>query len=502
MNKDKKIIIAGGGPAGLTAAYELSKRGIKSLVYERDDFLGGISRTAVYKGNRMDIGGHRFFSKSDVVMDFWSEILPTQDENNNPETMDSVMLKRSRLSRILWMRKLFNYPLSFSPETFLKLGLIRTFLIGMSYLRAVFFPIKNEKNLEEFFINRFGKKLYRQFFKDYTEKVWGVPCSEISSSWGAQRIKGVSIRKAILHALKPKDKSGDISQKDVETSLIDTFLYPKFGPGQMWETVAKKASESGAEVKLNEEISSVVIENNKVVSLEIKDASGNMRTESCDYLYSSMPIKELVNRIKGVEVPQSVKDVANGLMYRDFMTVGVLCSKINIKSDKMENGITKDNWIYVQESDVNVGRLQIFNNWSPYLVSDKTKIWMGLEYFCQEGDKLWSMPEGEMIELAKNELLKCGIISDKQDVIDAVLIRTKKAYPAYFGTYSDFDVVRKWLDSIENLYCIGRNGQHRYNNMDHSMLSAIEAVKLMASNSINKDSIWNVNSEESYHESK
>ncbi len=497
----KNIIIAGGGPAGLTAALELSKKSQKVDLFERENFYGGISRTAVYKGNRIDIGGHRFFSKSDTVMQWWADILPYQSEELSPDKTDLVMLERSRLSRILWMRKLFNYPLSFSAETFLKLGLFRTFLIGLSYMRALAFPIKNEQNLEEFFINRFGKKLYLQFFKDYTEKVWGVSCREISASWGAQRIKGISIRKAIAHALKPKKKSADISQKDVETSLIDRFLYPKFGPGQMWETVALRAEENGAKLNLNTEVEKIYIKDNKVVSVDIKNEDGSIENKPCDYFMSTMPIKELVDKMVVDDMPSEVKEVATNLLYRDFITVGLLCNRINIKSDKMENNITKDNWIYIQESDVKVGRLQIFNNWSPYLVKDKTKAWIGLEYFCQEGDELWDMPEDKMKEMAKAEMESCNVLA-RDNVEDAVVIKTKKAYPAYFGSYNKFEVVREYLDKIENLYCIGRNGQHRYNNMDHSMLSAIEAVKNILENNPKKDNIWSVNSEEEYHESK
>ena len=496
----KKVVIAGAGPAGLTAAYEIKSPNIN--VFERENFIGGISRTAVYKGNHIDIGGHRFFSKNDDVMNWWNAVLPFQTEALNPDKTDLIMLKRSRLSRILWMRKLFDYPLTLSPKTILNLGIFRTFLLGLSYLKVMVFPPKKVENLEDFFISRFGKRLYLQFFKDYTEKVWGVKCSEISSAWGAQRIKGISIKKAIMHALSKKKKQKDIYQKDVETSLIDSFLYPKYGPGQLWERVAELCEDKGVQISKSAEIVGINVKDSKIVSADIKYADGTVKTFECDEFVSSMPIKELISRIKGIDIPKNVIEIAEGLTYRDFITVGVLCNKINIKSDKMQNGLTKDNWIYIQESDVKVGRLQIFNNWSPYLVSDRNKVWMGLEYFCQEGDDMWNMPDNQMVKMAKEEMRKCAI-ADPEDVVDAVVIRTKKAYPAYFGTYSRFGEIREFLDGIENLYCIGRNGQHRYNNMDHSMLSAMEAANIINGNNISdKSSIWNINTEENYHESK
>ncbi len=499
----KNIIIVGAGPAGLTAAYELSKnKDFNITVVERDIQVGGISKTVNYKNNRIDIGGHRFFSKSDVVMDWWKEMLPIQDGNNNPDEIDEVMLLRSRKSRILWMRKLFDYPLKLSLKTIFQLGLWRVFLIGTSYLMALAHPIRPEENLEQFFINRFGKRLYKQFFKDYTEKVWGVPCSQISAAWGAQRVKGISITKALIHAFKSlfsRSKTKDVSQKNVETSLIESFLYPKFGPGQLWETVAKKCENQGVKIELNSEVEEIFCENGNVVSVKVRSNDGSIKGLECDYFLSSIPIKELIQKLQGVEIPQEVETISNGLCYRDFITVGLLCDCLNLK--ETNNKLIKDNWIYIQESDVKVGRLQIFNNWSPYMVSDKSKVWIGLEYFCQEGDELWTMPDTDFINLAKSEMQLCNVI-DKDNVSDATVIRIQKAYPAYFGTYSNFDKVRRFLDTIKNLYCIGRNGQHRYNNMDHSMLSAIEAVKNINSNISDKSNIWAVNTEETYHETK
>ena len=444
-----KIIVVGAGPAGLTAAYEIGSKNV--TIFEKESFVGGISRTAEYKGNRIDIGGHRFFSKSDAVMDWWNKILPFQEDGENADDTELIMLKRSRLSRILWMRKLFDYPLSLSPKTILNLG---------------------------------GK------------------CSEIDASWGAQRIKGVSIKKAIIHALFGRRKKGGIRRKNVETSLIDEFLYPKFGPGQLWERVAELCVRKGVRLEMRADVDEIYVENGRVAGVRVRREDGSLERFDCDALVSSMPIRELFSKLRCADIPKDIADIANGLLYRDFRTVGVWCNKILLNSEKMQNGITKDNWIYIQEPDVKVGRLQIFNNWSPYLVKDKGRIWIGLEYFCQEGDEMWEMSDSEMIETARRELQKCAV-ANPENVLDAVVIKTKKAYPAYFGTYGKFGEVRNFLDKIENLYCVGRNGQHRYNNMDHSMLSAMEAAKIInCGGSLSKDAVWNVNAEESYHESK
>jgi len=504
MHNKKRVVIAGGGPAGLTAASEVIKNAdFEASVFEKSDILGGISRTVNYKGNRIDIGGHRFFSKSDEVMSWWLNVLPMESQSHPAAKFDEVMLRRSRKSRILWMRKLFDYPLKFSADTFKKLGLTRAFLMGVSYAKAMVFQIKPENNLEEFFINRFGRRLYLRFFKDYTEKVWGVPCNKISADWGAQRVKGFSITKAVLHAVRKMfdRKPKDISQKDVETSLIEEFMYPKFGPGLLWETVGKSVLARGGKIEMQSEVVKINCEAGRVKSLTVKDQDGALKDVECDYFVSSMPIVELVAKLDGIEVPQNVKQICDGLLYRDFITVGLLCSDMNLKSDIDPKKIVEDNWIYIQESDVKVGRLQIFNNWSPYMVADSKLVWMGLEYFCNEGDEIWSMTDDALKVLAEKEMLSCGVIG-QNSVKDSVVIRIQKAYPAYFGRYKEFPEVRAFLDKIENLFCVGRNGQHRYNNMDHSMLSAIEAVKNMHSGSTSKDNVWSVNTQEEYHESK
>jgi protoporphyrinogen oxidase len=368
------------------------------------------------------------------------------------------------------------------------------------------FPIREEKTLEDFLINRFGKTLYLTFFKDYTEKVWGVPCHEISAEWGAQRIKGLSILKAIQHAITSKfKKPHDIHQKKTETSLIEKFLYPKFGPGQVWEEVARIIESKGGQVIKNKKAIAFAFEENKrLKETTFQDTvTGETMTLSGDYFFSTMPIKNLVEAM-GSSVPENVKRVSSGLMYRDFITVGLLLNKLKIKNRtgiQTLNDLVPDNWIYIQERDVKIGRLQIFNNWSPYMVNDPNTVWIGLEYFCNEGDPLWEMQDDAFIQFAIDELCKIDII-EKQEVIDHTIIRMPKAYPAYFGTYNELSVVRAFTDSIENLFLVGRNGMHKYNNQDHSMLTAITAVENIIHGVKEKDNLWSINTEEDYHEEK
>ena len=520
----KTAVIIGAGPAGLTAAYELLKTtDIKPIILEESEFIGGISRTAVYKGNRMDIGGHRFFSKNDTVMDWWTNILklqgaPSIDDKTinriprlakngpDPEKEDKVMLVRSRLSRILYRRRLFDYPVTLNFSTIKNLGFISILKIGLSYLKVCILPKRKENSLEDFMINRFGSELYKTFFKDYTEKVWGVPCNKISAEWGSQRIKGLSVTKTILHALKsllPK-KETSIRQKNTETSLIGEFLYPKLGPGELWETVAEEIKKMGGEILLNAKAIHLEQSENKISALTYTQ-NGEEKQISANYFLSSMPIKDLIRSLNNV--PEEISEIANGLVYRDFMTVGLLLDSIEIKNpakkDSKESKLkfVADNWIYVQESDVKLGRIQIFNNWSPYLVKDQSKVWIGLEYFVNENDSMWNMHDKDFIDFAIRELEKIHV-AQKSAVLDSVLIRVKKTYPAYFGSYNEFPKVRNFLDNFENLFVMGRNGMHKYNNMDHSMLAAMEVVKCIKENSSDKTMIWNVNTEEDYHEKK
>jgi len=523
----KTAIIIGAGPGGLTAAYELlEKSEVIPHIYEKDRIVGGISRTITYKGNRMDIGGHRFFSKSDTVMDWWQNLMPMQSrpskddllmkrdvilnksrQSADPEKTDDVLLSRTRLSRIYYLRSFFDYPVSLSLKTLVNLGPLRVIKIGFSYLKTCLLPKRKEKNLEDFFINRFGKELYKTFFKDYTEKVWGVPCTEIDPEWGAQRIKGLSIMKAVKHAFGSlfKGKRKKIDQKDVETSLIGHFLYPKLGPGQLWEKVAEIVKNKGGELTMGQEVVKILTDGKSVTGVEVRDSSsGKVSSHKGDYFISTMPVKELIESLDA-DIPEDVRRIARGLRYRDFITVGVLAGKLKINNESKSLGFKHrllDNWIYIQERDVKIGRLQIFNNWSPYMVKDyENTMWLGLEYFADEGDELWNMKKEDFFDFAVSELVKIGIL-DKDDVIDGTVEKVEKAYPSYFGTYSEFATLRNFLDGFTNLYLIGRNGMHRYNNQDHSMLTAIRAVEDIASGSTDKSKIWDVNAEKEYHENK
>ena len=511
MKMKKRAVIIGAGPAGLTAAYELVTKGGNGweiVVLEETANIGGISRTAVHGSCRIDIGGHRFFSKSQEVNDLWAKLMPVQGSPSkddlllnrechveaggpDPEKVDRVMLRRHRVSRIYYLRHFFDYPISVKPATFLAMGLVRTWKAGWSYLYSMCFK-RPEKSLEDFYINRFGRVLYSMFFEDYTEKLWGVHPSKISPEWGAQRVKGLSLMKAILNVFLPKGGKK-------ETSLIEEFIYPKKGPGQLWETLADDLRARGVEIRME----------TRVVGLDAKDGAivgvrtSTGETIAADAVFSSMPVKDLVAAC--ADVPADVARIAAGLPYRDFITVGLLVDRLAIRNKtqfKTVNDIVPDTWIYVQERDVRMGRIQIFNNWSSYMVDDVTKhVWIGLEYFCAEGDKMWTMDDQAFTDFAVGELRQIGVLAPETPVLDSVRLRVKKAYPAYFGTYAEFGKVRSWLDGFKNLYCIGRNGQHRYNNMDHSMLCGVEAARALLSGS-GKEAVWNVNTEEEYHESK
>jgi protoporphyrinogen oxidase len=523
MNPERAIVI-GAGPAGLTAAYELlSRTSIKPIVLEKSGCLGGICRTVNYKGNRIDMGGHRFFSKSDRVMQWWLRMLPLQAVGTDsaairyhgneralppgaagpdPATEDRVMLLRPRKSRCYYLRRFFDYPITLSTDTLRKLGVWRACRIGASYTRSALFPLKEETTLEQFFINRFGAELYKTFFKAYTEKVWGVPCGQIGAEWGAQRMHGLSIRAALRHALKKAFRGGDsgLAQKDTETSLIERFLYPKFGPGQMWEEAARRIQEMGGQILTGYTADRLITEGWKIKSVEATSAvTGLKETFEGDYFFSTAPIRELM-RSFDVPPPPNVLEVSDGLVYRDFITVGLL-----VRSLKIHNGTERgrklidDNWIYIQEPDVRLGRLQIFNNWSPFLVADPSHVWLGLEYFCNTSDRIWNLSDEQMAALAIEELVGIGIV-DAAEVLDSTVLRMEKTYPAYFGTYHRFSEIRGHVDRYENLFLIGRNGMHRYNNQDHSMLTAMIAVDNIIAGDTDKNKLWEVNTEMDYHE--
>lgn len=524
--KEKNILIIGAGPAGLSAAHRLLSNNQNKknendtkyniLILEADTQVGGISKTVEHNGYRMDLGGHRFFSKNQEVNDFWNEIMPLQGEPSyddiingrklelnpngpNPQLENNVFLKRQRVSRIFYKRKFFDYPVSLKYSTLKNMGFLSTIKVGCGYLKSCVSK-KDESNLENFYINRFGKPLYSMFFEDYTEKLWGRHPNNISADWGAQRVKGLSI-KALLKNMMPKSKK---KKQEQETSLIEEFIYPKYGPGQFWEKVASEIEEMGGTIKYNCEVIKIIQENGKISTIVFKDENGNKKEVHADYFMSSMPLKDLVVNMN--DVPQNINNIASKLPYRDFVTVGVLVDQLKLKNNNKKihtiNHLIPDCWLYIQEPDVKMGRVQVFNNWSPYLLHDISNVWISTEYFCNEGDDFWNMTDEEASDFVIKELIKTGIISDEKDVKDTHRVKVKKAYPAYFDTYSNIDEVINYLNTINNLYCIGRNGQHRYNNMDHSMLTGFYAADDIINNLNNKDKIWNVNAEKEYHESK
>lgn len=514
--RKQKVIIIGAGPAGLTAAYELKQKSsnYEVTILEASDRIGGISQTITYDGNRMDIGGHRFFSKDQQVVQWWKNILPIQGAaayddkvlsrekplvpgGPDPETEDRVMLIRDRVSRIYFDKKFFDYPISLSAGTIKALGFSRTLTAGFSYLGSLIRKLP-ETSLENFYVNRFGRTLYSMFFEGYTEKLWGIHPRDISADWGAQRVKGLSIG-AVLKDLF--SKIFHIEKKDVETSLIEQFYYPKYGPGQLWELVADETVKMGAEIRMLSEVTELRQENGHICGVDyIK--GGMEHSIDADIIISTMPLRDLVISL---DSPSGIMEIASGLPYRDFVTVGILVKELNLKNltdRKTLSNIIPDCWIYVQDSGMKMGRIQIFNNWSPYMVKKpENTVWIGTEYFCQEGDDFWCMEDSERVEFVLDELEKMNIISH-ENVLDSHCERIKKAYPAYFGTYDRIDEVTRYLDSFGNLYCIGRNGQHRYNNMDHSMVTAFRAVENIISGNNDKNNIWSVNTDAEYHESR
>ncbi|HVU56857.1 MAG TPA: NAD(P)/FAD-dependent oxidoreductase [Puia sp.] len=544
----KRAIIIGAGPAGLTAAYELLQRtDILPIVLEKSACIGGISRTMDYKGNRMDMGPHRFFSKSDRVMEWWLRLFPLEGSGeavvsyqNKSRTVgggkaaavdgsgetfdgqsgsvrdpDKVMLVIQRLTRIYFLRKFFAYPLQLSFEMLRTLGLFRTIKILLSFLWVRLFPRKPEKSLEDFIINKFGRQLYLLFFKDYTEKVWGVPCHEISAEWGAQRIKGVSLSKAIAQAVRSfaRKRGGepgetgrgaaDLGQKETETSLIEQFLYPKKGPGSLWEEVARQVEERGGKLYLNQDVTQICRSGDMIEAVTTVDSvTGEVRVWEGEYFFSTMPVQELIAGFDG-EVPGSVREVAAGLQYRDFINVGVLLRQLSVRNGRggYEKLELKDNWIYIQERDVKVGRLMIYNNWGDGMVADPHTTWIGMEYFCNKTDDFWALDDAAIQGLAIQELEKMEL-ARSADVLDVVVKRMEKTYPAYFGTYDQFDTIRDFTDRFVNLFLVGRNGMHKYNNADHSMLTAMVAVDNIVAGEVSKANLWAINTEQEYHEEK
>lgn len=515
----KKVIVIGAGPAGLTAAYELlkDKDGYEVTVLEESNSFGGISRTVEYKGNRMDMGGHRFFSKVQEVNDWWEKMLPIQGAKPiddiklqrdiaikaggpDPEKTDRVMLRRHRVSRILFMDKFYDYPISMKKETFTNMGVVNTVKCGFSYFISMIHKLP-ENNLENFYINRFGRKLYSMFFEYYTENLWGRHPREIDASWGNQRVKGLSIAVVIKDIFA---KVFNKTNRKVETSLIEEFSYPKLGPGQLWEITASEVEKLGGTILMNSQVTEIHKDaDNKITGITYL-VDGVKNELEGDIVISSMPLKDLVVGMN--DVPDKVMTIARGLPYRDYMTVGVLVKKLNLENKtniKTIGNIVPDCWVYIQDRRVKMGRFQIYNNWSPYMVKDlENTVWLGLEYFVQEGDEYWTMSNKEFSDFAIDEMIRLKLINSKDEVIDYHVERVKKAYPAYFDTYNEIDAVIEFVNTIPNLYCVGRNGQHRYNNIDHSMCTSFEAVKNIKNNIEDKSNVWAVNTESEYHEKK
>jgi protoporphyrinogen oxidase len=467
---ESPIVIVGAGPAGLTAAYELSRRGVPALVFEKDLQVGGIARTVEYKGFRFDIGGHRFFTKVPAVSDLWRAVLGRD------------FLKRPRLSRIYYNGRFFDYPLK-PFNTLFNLGIFTSIGVLASYSWSVLFPIKPEVSFADWVSNRFGRRLFNIFFKTYTEKVWGIPSNTIGAQWAAQRIKGLSLKTAVINMLRPhRFKSGDETIK----TLIDEFEYPRLGPGMMWEAFRDKTLALGGRVELGWGVTRIRHALGRVTALEAAGPSGH-RSQAVSHLISTMPLRHLIWALDP-PAPAPVQQAANQLKYRDFLTVALIVDRAEV---------FPDNWIYVHDEAVKVGRIQNFKNWSPEMVPNAHQTCLGLEYFCFEGDGLWSLRDEELIALGTRELEAVGL-ADQHLVVDGAVVRMPKAYPVYDEGYEEaLAVVRDYLESFDNLQVIGRNGMHKYNNQDHSMLTAILAVRNLCGEQFD---IWAVNADDEYHE--
>lgn len=519
-DRRKTVVIVGAGPAGLATAHEVlsTSREFRVVVLEALDMVGGISRTMDVGGNRMDLGPHRFFSKSKEATDWFLSMLPMQgapamddrklgracmvvEGGPDPEKTDRVTLRRTRISRIFFRRKFFDYPISLKPRLFVNMGFWTTIVAGCSYVRAVLFPRK-ERSLEDFYVNRFGKKLYSMFFERYTENLWGRHPSQIDPSWGAQRVKGVSVLAVLKEALAKA--VGAKGRRNDESWLVGWFLFPKLGAGQLWETAAQKTRELGGEIRLGTRAVAFRRDAAGLVSAVICERNGERCEIPCDVLVSSMPVKDLVAGLP--DAPANIVRIAAGLPYREYRILGAVLKRLLLRNTthvKTFGNIVPDDWIYVHDRSVRMGRFQISNNFSPYVVKNpEREVFVGLEYFCSEGDDLWEMSDAEFAALGIREMTALGMVESAEDVVLTYSERVEKAYPAYFDTYDEFPKLREWLDTIPNLYCVGRNGQHRYNNMDHSMCTGFEAARAILAGSSDRAALWNVNTEKEYHESK
>jgi protoporphyrinogen oxidase len=461
-----RTVIIGAGPAGLTTAYELSNGGRASIVLEGSPYIGGISRTAEYKGYRFDIGGHRFFTKVEVVDRIWHEVLGDD------------FIKRSRSSRLLYKKRFFEYPLE-PLNVFVQLGPVESLLCALSYAKAAVFKKKPEPDFETYVSNRFGRRLYERFFKAYTEKVWGIPCNELQAEWAAQRIKGMSVKQILLNFFNLRRIR---SKDDVIKSLIKAFEYPRQGPGMMWTKMRDLVEEGHSKVIMETPVTRILWEPGRVIAVE----AGGKLYEGTNFV-SSMPIRDLIDALDPPPPPELLK-AREAFSYRDFLTVALITRGL----PKTDN-----NWVYIHDPQVTVGRIQIFNNWSPEMVPEPDRTCYGMEYFCFEGDGLWETPDADLIKLAAKEIDEVGICK-ASDVLDGTVVRQPKAYPVYDDKYRPgVKVLREFLDTVPNLQLVGRNGMHKYNNQDHSMLTAILAARnIMGSNF----DLWRVNIDTDYHE--
>jgi protoporphyrinogen oxidase len=476
--RPNKAVIVGAGPAGLTAAYELSKKGQRVVVLEADPrYVGGISRTVEYHGYRFDIGGHRFFSKSREVEDLWTEIL------------DSDMLERPRSSKIYYRGKFYSYPLE-PLEALSKLGVTESARCILSFLKARLKPVRPPKSFEDWVVNEFGERLFRTFFKTYTEKVWGMSCKDISADWAAQRIKGLTLGRAIRNALWPTRMPRDRSQ--IVKSLIDTFRYPRFGPGMMWEKCAEKVRAMGGEVRMGISVVACRFDaTGSTWTITARTPDGRPEEILGEHLISSMPLQHLVSRIEP-RLPEIALTSANSLRYRDFLTIGLIL--------RDRKGF-RENWFYIHDPNVKMGRVQNYKAWSPEMVPDPDYCCYGLEYFCFESDGLWSMRDSDLIALGTKELEAVGL-GNAADIADGCVIRQPKAYPVYDDNYQQHvRVIRDALDArCRNLHVVGRNGMHKYNNQDHAMMTALLAARNILAGE-NRYDVWSVNEDGQYHES-
>ncbi|HVM14493.1 MAG TPA: NAD(P)/FAD-dependent oxidoreductase [Egibacteraceae bacterium] len=476
---DRHVVVMGAGPAGLTAAWQLTRNDVTVDVLEADpEIVGGIARTASYKGFRFDIGGHRFFTKADEVRVVWHEILDRDDD----------WLTVPRLSRIFYNGKFFQYPLR-AFEALRKLGIITSALCLLSYAKAKVLPRKPERSFEDWVVNRFGYRLYSIFFKTYTEKVWGMPCSEISADWAAQRIKGLSLLEAVKNAVQASRGGPQKAKKDGEVikTLIEEFEYPKYGPGMMWERATEKVRARGNPVRMGERVVTVRHDGERVTEVVVDTNDGQRTYGGTDFL-STLPIRELANIIEPAP-PQEVLEAANALRYRDFLTVVLVVDRAEL---------FPDNWIYIHDPTVHLGRVQNFKNWSPFMVPDTSQSALGLEYFCTEGDTLWDMGDEDLRALGAREIEQIGL-ARAEDIIDGTTVRMRKAYPVYDDDYKEnVATVWNWIsDNLSNLQLVGRNGMHKYNNQDHSMMTAMLAARNILGESWDP---WNVNTDAEYHE--